>query len=440
MCLCLTLLPSTAFAAYTPPMKVDMVSVTVPTLIAGDDLTTPSVGSSESYCIRSSSWTRVAAKGGTASVGDPWEPVVNDNSWYRLECQVELDYGYYFGSSVTVNVSGAETVEIDRYYKDKDNCIYVSAWFKVGNPAEPPETVSAISISDVPTGWNGKVSDWKDKITAATTGSDGYGISYVSISKWENENTAWDYCNSFDTIESGAVYGASLTINTSPGCVFDDDTVTATVNGSAAEIVEHSVDEVKIFVPFGNVTIGSVEVESATWPIDGSTIDKSADNFSFGSVYNTDLCPYTLESAQFQIKDGESYRDLKENETEFSGFSKYRVIAVLNAKGYATFTDPVTGDFNGTSGVNCEISEDKKTCTVTPPVRCTIPSIPIRTTMIPTPISKALPSIGMTRQQATPMQMMRLHLPEARPIWRAARNFTTGLKFPAWAAPRSSKS
>ena len=377
--LCLTLLPSAAFAAYTPPVEVDEVSVSVPAPTLEDGLKVPTVADNAPYFIDSLYapddidmnvfyWNRVAAKGCTASAGYLYEEggtslasLVN-NSWYRMQVKLLLDYGYVYGESVTGNVPGAELVEVERY---KDDAIYLSAWFKVGSPTEPPESVSTISVSDVQTTWDdAQIKGWSDKIQQADVYGDGYRIYDASLQKWNSEESSWNYCYDSDPIEGGAVYGVILHLNTLPGYVFED-TVTAAVNGSTAEVAECSTDEAEVFVPFESIVVNKVEVKSATWPIDGNTIRKDADNFTLYSILNEGRIPNTLKSAQFQIEDGGSYRDLNEDETKFSCHSSYRVIAELETKDYASFADSVTGDFNGTDGVSCEISADKKTCTVT---------------------------------------------------------------------------
>ena len=376
LCLSLTLLPSAAFAAYTPPVKVDEVSVSVSAPTLEDGLKVPTVADNAPYFIDSPYslddidmnlfyWDRVAAEGCTASAGYLYEEggtgLVND-SWYRLRVKLLLDYGYVYSESVKGNVPGAELVEVQRY---KDNTIYLSAWFKVGSPTESPTDVSTISVSDVQTTWDGaQIKGWSDKIQQAIIGGDGYRIYDAALQKWDSEESCWNYCYDSDPTESGAVYGVILYLNTLPGYVFEK-TVTAAVNGRAAEVAECSMDEVEVFVPFGSIVVNKVEVKSATWPIDGNTIRKDVDNFTLYSILNEGRIPYTLKSARFQIEDGDSYRDLNENETEFSYYSNYRVIAELEAKSYATFADSVTGDFNGTSGTECQTSNGGKTCTVT---------------------------------------------------------------------------
>ena len=376
LCLCLTLLPSAAFAAYTPPVKVDEVSVSVTPPAVGDALTAPSVDINEPYFIDNPYslddidmnifyWNRVAAEGCTASADYLYEEggtsLVND-SWYRLRVRLKMDYGHYFAENVTATVDGATKTEVERY---RDDTVYVSAWFKVGSPTEPSESVSTISVSNVQTTWtSAQIKGWSDIIQQATIGGDGYRIYDAALQKWDSEKCCWNYCYDSDPIEGNAVYGVILRLNTLPGYVFDE-TVTATVNGSAAEVAERSMDEAEVFVPFGSVVVNKVEVKSATWPIDGNTIRKDTDNFTLYSILNEGRIPYTLKSARFQIEDGGSYRDLNDEETIFSEYRNYRVIAELEAKGYASFADSVTGDFNGTDGVSCEISADKKTCTVT---------------------------------------------------------------------------
>ncbi len=380
LCLCLPLLPGAAFAAYTSPVEVvNEVSVSVQAPTVKDGLKVPTVDSNEPYFIDSLYapddidmnlfyWNRVAAEGCDAVAGSIYDTggtSLVSNSWYRLQVKLKLDYGYSFAGKVTAAVADAASTKVERY---KDDTIYLSAWFKVGSPTESPMSVSKISVSDVQTTWDGaQIKGWTDKIQQATVNGDGCRIYYASLQKWDREKSCWNYCYDSDSTESGAVYGAMLTVNPLPDHVFAR-AVTATVNGSAAEVVDRSIDEVEIFVPFGNVTINKVEVKSATWPIDGNPIPKDAGNFTLYSILNEGRIPYTLKSARFQIKDGDdgdSYRDLNENETEFSRSSSYRVIAELEAKDYATFADSVTGDFNGTDGVSCEISADKKTCTVT---------------------------------------------------------------------------
>ena len=374
LCLCLTLLPSAAFAAYTPPVKVDEVSVSVSAPTLEDGLKVPTVADNAPYFIDNPYspddidmnifyWNRVAAKGCTASAGYLYEEggtsLVND-SWYRLRVRLKMDYGHYFAENVTATVDGATKTEVERY---RDDTVYVSAWFKVGNPADRPAQVSTVTISGVPTERAETIQAWTDAIQNAAV-SEGCRIYYASLCEWDSTDSQWHYSDSSGATDASKVYGAMLTVNPLPDHVFAR-AVTATVNGSAAEIVDRSMDEVEIFVPFGNVTIDKVEVKSATWPIDGNTICKDADNFTLYSILNEGRIPYTLKSARFQIEDGDSYRDLKDEETIFSESRNYRVIAELEAKDYASFADSVTGDFNGTSGTECQTSDGGKACTVT---------------------------------------------------------------------------
>ena len=373
LCLCLTLLPGTAGAAYEQPTKVSQVTLSVTPPAVGGALTAPTVDSDEPYFIDSDSlfdssfadtfyWNRVAAEGCDAVAGYLYEEggtsLVND-SWYRLRVRLKLDYGYYFAENVTA-VSGAARTEVERY---RDDTVYVSAWFKVGNPPETPTTISTVTLTGVPTERAETIEAWTDAIQEAAV-SEGCRIYYASLREWDSKDSQWHYSDSSGSTDAGKVYGAMLTINPLPDHVFAD-TVTATVNDSAAEVAECDIDEVVVFVPFGNVTIDEVEVKSATWPIDGNTIRKDADNFYLNDYFSDGSYPYTLKSAQFQIKDGDSYRDLRDEETIFSGYNNYRVIAELEAKDYATFADSVTGDFNGTSGTECQTSNGGKTCTVT---------------------------------------------------------------------------
>ena len=308
-------------------------------------------------------WNRVAAEGCAASAGYLYEEggtsLVND-SWYQLHARLKLDYGYSFAEQVTAAVVGAASTEVERY---RDDTVYVSAWFKVGNPPETPTTISTVTLTGVPTERAETIEAWTDAIQEAAV-SEGCRIYYASLREWDSKDSQWHYSDSSGSTDAGKVYGAMLTINPLPDHVFAD-TVTATVNDSAAEVAECDIDEVVVFVPFGNVTIDKVEVKSATWPIDGNTIRKDADNFYLNDYFSDGSYPYTLKSAQFQIKDGDSYRDLRDEETIFSGYNNYRVIAELEAKDYATFADSVTGDFNGTSGTECQTSNGGKTCTVT---------------------------------------------------------------------------
>ena len=374
LCLCLTLLPGTAGAAYEQPTKVSKVTLGVTPPAVGGALTAPTVDSNEPYFIDSDAlfddrfadtfyWNRVAAEGCDAVAGYLYEEggtsLVN-NSWYRLQVKLLLDYGYVYGERVTGTVPGAERVEVERY---KDDTIYLSAWFKVGNPSETPTTVSTVTISGVPTERAETIQAWTDAIQNAAV-SEGCRIYYASLREWDGTDSQWHYSDSSGATDASKAYGAMLTVNPLPDHVFAR-AVTATVNGSAAEIVDRSMDEVEIFVPFGNVTINKVEVKSATWPIDGNPIPKDADNFYLDDYFSDGSYSYTLKSARFQIEDGDSYRDLSDEETIFSENSSYRVIAELEAKSYAAFADSVTGDFNGTSGTECQTSNGGKTCTVT---------------------------------------------------------------------------
>lgn len=373
LCLTLAMLPGAAFAAYEPQEIAEVsLHVTPPADIGA--LTAPTVDSSEPYFIDSDAlfdssfadtfyWNRVAAKGCAASAGYLYEKggqTLVNNSWYQLHARLKLDYGYSFAEHVTAVVPGAERTEVERF---RDDTVYVSAWFKVGDPPEPPTTVSTVTISGVPTERAETIQAWTDAIQDATV-SKGCRIYYASLREWDSTDSQWHYSDSSGAIDAGKVYGAMLTVNPLPDHVFAD-AVTAKVNDSAAEVVECDLDEVVVFVPFGNVTVDTVEVKSATWPIDGNPIPKDADNFYLNDYFSDGSYPYTLESARFQIEDGGSYRDLNKNETEFSRYSSYRVIAELEAKDYASFANSVTGDFNGEDGVSCEVSENKKTCTVT---------------------------------------------------------------------------
>ena len=374
LCLCLPLLPGAAFAAYEPLVEVDAVSVSVQAPTVEGGLEVPTVDNNEPYFIDSLYapddidtnlfyWNRVAAKGCEAVAGYLYEEggtSLVSNSWYRLQVKLLLDYGYVYGERVTGTVPGAELVEVERY---KDDTVYLSAWFKVGNPSEPPTTVSAVTISGVPTERAETIQAWTDAIQNAAV-SEGCRIYYASLREWDSTDSQWHYSDSSGATDASKVYGAMLTVNPLPDHVFAD-TVTAAVNGRAAEVAECSMDEVEIFVPFGNVTIDKVEVKSATWPIDGNPIPKDADNFYLDDYFSNGSYPYTLESARFQIEDGDSYRDLSDEETIFSENSSYRVIAELEAKDYASFAATVTGDFNGTSGTECQTSNGGKTCTVT---------------------------------------------------------------------------
>ncbi len=373
LCLTLPLLPGAAFAAYEPQEIAEVsLHVTPPADIGA--LTAPTVDSDEPYFIDSDAlfdsnfadtfyWNRVAAEGCDAVAGYLYEKggtgLVND-SWYQLHARLKLDYGYSFAEHVTAVVAGAESTKVERY---RDDTVYVSAWFKVGAPADTPERISTVTISGVPTERAETIQAWTDAIQNATV-SKGCRIYYASLREWDSKDSQWHYSDSSGAIDAGKVYGAMLTVNPLPDHVFAD-AVTARVNDSAAEVVECDLDEVVVFVPFGNVTVDTVDVKSATWPIDGNPIPKDADNFYLNDYFSDGSYPYTLESARFQIEDGGSYRDLNKNETEFSRYSSYRVIAELEAKSYATFADSVTGDFNGEDGVSCEVSENKKTCTVT---------------------------------------------------------------------------
>ena len=374
LCLCLTLLPGAAFAAYEQPTEVSQVTLSVTPPAVGGALTAPTVGSNEPYFIDSDAlfdsrfadtfyWNRVAAEGCTASAGYLYEEggtsLVND-SWYRLHVRLKLDYGYYFAENVTAAVPGAAKTEVERY---QDGTVDVSAWFKVGSPADTPTAVSTVTLTDVPTAREDEIETWRENIQNATV-SEGCRISYVSLREWDSADSRWLSSNNSGSTDAGKIYGALLTINPLPNHVFAD-AVTATVNGSAAEVAECDIDKVVVFVPFGNVTVDTVEVKSAASPIDGDPIPKDADNFYLNDYFSDGSYPYTLKSARFQIEDGDSYRDLRDEETRFSGHNNYRVIAELEAKSYATFADNVTGDFNGTDGVSCEISADRKTCTVT---------------------------------------------------------------------------
>ena len=206
---------------------------------------------------------------------------------------------------------------------------------------------------------------WTDAIQNAAV-SEECRIYYASLREWDSTDSQWHYSDSSGSTDASKVYGAMLTIDPLPDHVFAG-TVTATVNGSAAEVAECDLDEVVVFVPFGNVTVDTIEVKSAASPIDGDPIPKDADNFYLSDYFSDGSYPYTLQSAKFQIQDNKSgeYRDLTDADDTFSKQNNYRVIAELKAKSYAAFADTVTGDFNGTSGTECQTSDGGKVCTVT---------------------------------------------------------------------------
>ena len=363
LCLCLTLLPVSAGAAYTPPIEVGAVSLSVPAPVAGGKLeeAKPAAASGAPYFVSSSRWTRVVAEGGMADADDwtAWNGSFQADSWYWLSIELMLDYGYFYAGSVTAQISGANPAQV-QVERDGDDTVYVNAWFQVGSPAAAAE-IGSVQISNVPTARVEQVTDWTNAIKAAAV-SDGCRISDAYLYAWDSAENYWSICYRDESTDAGKVYGARLTVSPLPGHAFGA-AVTAGVNGEAAEITAQSMDEVEIFVPFGTVTVSSVSVSSKTWPIDGNPIRNGPENFSGGSAYGG----YTLESAQFQIQDkghGE-YRNLTAADTTFSWQNNYRVTAVLKAKSYAAFADTVTGSFNGTSGTVCQVTDNGKTCTVT---------------------------------------------------------------------------
>ena len=245
LCMCLTLLPGTARSAYEPPTEVPSVSVSVPTPVADGKFADakPTAESSAPYFVGSSRWTRVNAQGGTADADTAWSDSFQADSWYRLSVELLLDYGYVYADNAEAQVPGAEMVEVER---SGDDTVYVNAGFKVGDPAAAAE-IGSISISNVPTARMEKVADWTNAIKAATI-SDTCRISDAYLYAWDSAESEWSICYSSGSTDSGQVYGAWLTINSLPGYTFSD-TVSASVNGDAAEITKQSMDKVEIFYP-----------------------------------------------------------------------------------------------------------------------------------------------------------------------------------------------
>ena len=354
--------------AYAPTAISSVtVNVTAPTVdrTAADAAVT--VDGAANYYVNAADteWNKVTNKGSTASL--EWlydDDTFETDNWYWLSVTLYADFGYKFPDSITPTVSGAEQVSAE---SDGDT-LEVYAWFKVGEAADTRTTISTVEVTNVATPVVGD-SIWDTENSTyehASTGT-GYFIDGVDTYEWvegddDDDYSYWDW--TYGNFAAGTAYGVELTLLADTGYAFSG-TVTATINGKTAEVVSRTADELVLFLPFDDhVTITKVAVESATWPIDGNTIDKSPDNFSIDS-YSFERLAYTLESAEFQILDGSTYRPLNPGETHFSSSNDYRVQAVLKAKDGATFASSVTGDFNGTSGTTCEVSADGKTCTVT---------------------------------------------------------------------------
>ena len=366
----LVLLPTVALAAVYPPAEISTVSVSVIAPTAGSTASAAAVtvDSTANYYVNAADteWNKVAAKGSTASLG--WlydDDTFEDNNWYMAEITLYADFGYKFPNSITPHVPSAGQVSAE---SDGDT-LEVCAWFPVGSPAAT-QTISTVEVTNVALAVGKSVYDAENTIEEDAITGTGYFIDGVYTYKWvedddDNDYSYWDWTTS-GSIEAGTAYGVELTLLAEAGYAFND-TVTATINGQTAEVVSRTAGELVLFLPSEqNVTITKVEVKSATWPIDGNPIDKRPANFSFDNSFSGYLA-YTLQSAEFQIKDGDTYRSLHDDETTFSSSNHYRVQAVLKAKDGATFADAdsVTGDFNGTDGTTCEVSADKKTCTVT---------------------------------------------------------------------------
>lgn len=366
----LVLLSTAALAAAYAPTEISTVSVSViaPTADSTASDAAVTVDGAANYYVNAAEteWNKVAAKGSTASLG--WlydDDTFETDNWYMAKITLYADFGCKFADSITtLTVSGAEQVSAE---SDGDT-LEVCAWFKVGSPAAT-QTISTVEVTDVPALTVGEsVYDAENTIEEDAITGTGYFIDGVYTYKWvENDGNKdysyWAWMTS-GSIEAGTAYGVELTLLAEAGYAFNN-TVTATINGQTAEVVSRTAGELVLFLPSEqNVTITKVEVKSATWPIDGNPIDKRPANFSFDNSFSGYLA-YTLQSAEFQIKDGDTYRSLHDDETTFSSSNHYRVQAVLKAKDGATFANAVTGDFNGTDGTTCEVSADKKTCTVT---------------------------------------------------------------------------
>ena len=367
----LVLLPTVALAAAYAPTEISTVSVSVIAPTAGSTASAAAVtvDSTANYYVNAADteWNKVAAKGSTASLG--WlydDDTFEDNNWYMAEITLYADFGYKFPNSITPHVPGAGQVSAE---SDGDT-LEVCAWFPVGSPAAT-QTISTVEVTNVALAVGKSVYDAENTIEEDAITGTGYFIDGVYTYKWvedddDNDYSYWDWTTS-GSIEAGTAYGVELTLLAEAGYAFADTITSARINGQDAEVVSRTAGELVLFLPSEqNVTITKVEVKSATWPIDGNPIDKSSGNFSFDNSFSEYLA-YTLESAEFQISTdgGANYNSLTESDTTFDKANKYRVQAVLKAKGNATFASSVTGDFNGTGGVVCEVSADGKTCTVT---------------------------------------------------------------------------
>ena len=353
----LVLLPTAALAAVYPPAEISTVSVSViaPTAGSTASVAAVTVDGEANYYVNAADteWNKVAAKGSTASLG--WlydDDTFEDNNWYMAEITLYSDFGYKFADSITPTVPGAEQVSAE---SDGDT-LEVCAWFPVGSPAAT-QTISTVEVTNVALAVGKSVYDAENTIEEDAITGTGYFIDGVYTYKWvedddDNDYSYWDWTTS-GSIEAGTAYGVELTLLAKTGYAFANPITSATVNGRDAEVISRTDDKLVLFLPSEqNVTITKVEVKSATWPIDGNTIDKSSTNFSFDNSFSGYLA-YTLQSAEFQISTdgGTSYNSLAASDTAFDNTKKYRVQAVLTAKDGATFASSVTGDFNGTGGV-----------------------------------------------------------------------------------------
>ena len=366
LALCMTagLLPGMALAAYTEE-RIDAVSVSVTAPAAGALPAEPAVAADAPYTLEFWSWEEVASIGSDANVGYMYlDTTFAASRCYCLEVELRAAFGYAFDTArAAAQVDGAASVKITRINEDK---LTLSAWFTVP-PSPTPEEIAEIVITGVT-----KPSDaTKDPLDTMLDVEKNAGKPEGTVLdgayyEWKpaaegGRSDGWEYLGYGDSFTDGGLYGARLEL-TADNCHSFADTVTATVDGKPAIVLEKSKDTVALFVLFAeSIEIRKLRVTVFNWPANGAAIRNTPANFDFySSMYGCTL------DATFQIEqpDG-SWRDVTDADSPFQADAHYRVKAVICAADGFAFAASGTGSINGESGTTWDVSDGGKTLTMT---------------------------------------------------------------------------
>ena len=358
------LLPGMALAAYMEE-RIDAVSVSVTAPVAGALPARPTVAEDAPYTLEFSSWEEVASIGSDANVGYMYiDTTFAASRCYRLEVELRAAFGYAFDTALAAaQVDGASRVQITRINEDE---LTLSAWFTVP-PSPTPEVIAEIAITGV-TKPSEATKDPFDTMLDVEEHADKPEGTVLNGTYYEwkpaaegGRSDGWEYLGFGDRFTDGGLYGARLEL-TADNCHSFADTVTATVDGKPAIVLEKSKDTVALFVLFADsIEIRKLRVTVFNWPANGAAIRNTPANFDFyASMYGCTL------DATFQIEQPDGlWRDVTDADSPFQADAHYRVKAVIHAADGFKFAASGTGSINGESGTTWDVTGGGTTLTMT---------------------------------------------------------------------------